>query len=326
MKNLTIGTKTFYYINNNELIYKITKEFYFRNVILFNSVLAKTESDNKNPINVDVLKTKSVVVKNGDSAYYEWEELIKKLQQNYKTEEISDNDKISTSVKNEIDEKDLQEEIRLQYLKSLKSVDPTSAFGIILRYANVDDYGFSRKVEFSEFTPEDYKRAGPGNGNKGLRVTKGELIDMFTIKKFKGYRGLTVGYQFQGFNYKFEKYNRNIRADIKKVISELRCAHCNTHLNIEVDHKNGRYNDKMVLSTLTQNLSDFQPLCGKCNKMKRSSCIKCKANNIRFNATFLGYNVSAIEGDMKYDDALGCVGCYLYDCIAFKSQLTLNGN
>jgi hypothetical protein len=64
---------------------------------------------------------------------------------------------------------------------------------------------------------------------------------------------------------------RPICSNIKKAITSSPCVVCGTRDTI-CDHKNDLYNDVRVLSTETQVMSDFQPLCNHCNLQKRQVC------------------------------------------------------
>jgi hypothetical protein len=67
------------------------------------------------------------------------------------------------------------------------------------------------------------------------------------------------------------KQQRPINENIRKEITSLSCVVCGTR-NTICDHKNDLYNDNRVLSSKTQLISDFQPLCNHCNLQKRQIC------------------------------------------------------
>jgi hypothetical protein len=69
----------------------------------------------------------------------------------------------------------------------------------------------------------------------------------------------------------------------------------------------------------TQRLEDFQPLCKAANDIKRQICKNCALENIRWDAKNIkGNPYSFYEGDEKYTEELGCVGCYQYDPVAYR--------
>ena len=88
--------------------------------------------------------------------------------------------------------------------------------------------------------------------------------------------------------------------------------------------KDGRKKDSRVLNTRTQRIDDFQPLSKPANDAKRQFCKKCKETGNRYDAKLLGYNISVMEGSIKYSEKLGCVGCFWYDPIAFRKELVKN--
>jgi len=71
----------------------------------------------------------------------------------------------------------------------------------------------------------------------------------------------------------------------------------------------------------TQTIDDFQPLCKAANDIKRQICKKCKETNIRWSAKNIkGNSYDFYQGDEKYTDELGCVGCYQYDPVAYRKE------
>jgi hypothetical protein len=314
MQSYKIGEKIIYYINTNDFLYKVVKEFYFSDIKLFDSVKVKNEEDKKNAIHVELIKNGyKCYVKTGDASIVEWKHIIDTLKEKYKKDEKIIDEVVAEINKKEADEK----ELLLEFRKKVRAINPQTNLGKVLSYAPINEYGYSEKVFFETFNESDHNLV-PNNGIKWKRQVERYL----KIKTFT-HKNKTVAFQFVGFNLEYGHKNRYIRADIKKIITQQRCAHCNVKSNIEVDHKNGRYDDKKALNSITQNLSDFQPLCHKCNKLKRSSCVKCKENMIRYDATFLGYNVSTTKGDLEYCKSINCNGCYWYDPIDFKSRLIL---
>lgn len=187
---------------------------------------------------------------------------------------------------------------------------------LFIELANPNEDGQSRVVSKKEFIG-DYSRLYFTNGCNWMRSLRGQYLyetrgrgDDWTIKLI----GKDNGYS-----------NRNIRVDIIREITSKTCAHTGfsstTQNGIECDHKNGRYDDLNVLDIKTQKIEDFQPLCRQANLQKRSDCKSCKNSGIRFDARQLGYKISYIEGDSKYDGS--CKGCYWENCIKFKETLFL---
>lgn len=111
--------------------------------------------------------------------------------------------------------------------------------------------------------------------------------------------------------------NRPIAKKIREYFNNVPCVACGSTKEMVVDHKNDLYNDPRVHSECTQEISDFQPLCNKCNLKKRADCTKTKDTGIRQPAPFQCIQMGGpnfIEGDEKFDpNGLGLKGTYWYD-------------
>jgi hypothetical protein len=318
MNSLRIGKNTFYYSTTKEILYKVTKEYYFDNVKLFDPVRSKNEEDKEKSIYVDIINGyKESFFKMSSDTMDIWKTIIDELKIKYKeseTEEV-----ICHINKDSVDD---YNEVLSKHIEKVKKIKPSSIIGKLLKYSPIDDLGYSKPTFFSTFDVVNDAKLIPNNGVQWDRQVK----NYFEVEYYKE-RGSTVGYRFIGFNLQEVRKTRQIRTDIRKAFDDAPCVHCwtpnKTHKKHEIDHKNGRYDDNQVLNTESQEINHFQTLCREHNLLKRSACKKCKVNNIRFDATFLGYQVSVTEGTLKYDDKLGCRGCYLYDPLDFKSQLFL---
>jgi hypothetical protein len=125
--------------------------------------------------------------------------------------------------------------------------------------------------------------------------------------------------------YDASSSTRAIRADIKMAFKNSVCVSCGTG-KTEIDHKNGLYNDPRVLSTKTQRVEDFQPLCKHCNDQKRQTYKWQTENGRRYPATkipmFRNHSIDFVEGDEKYDpnDLDAMVGTYWYDPVEFMKK------
>lgn len=194
---------------------------------------------------------------------------------------------------------------------------------LFIELAQPDENGVSRWVLTSEFVGK-YKNLQFGNGcdfgrkNSTLRrdyiveidrsITSGNRIDAIRLA---------------GFNDQ-KVFNQAIRSDIKEAIRKCKCVMLGVNgtsenTTIEVDHKDGRKSDMRISDMATQRLEDFQPLCKAANDIKRQICKKCALKNIRWDAKNIkGNPYSFYEGDEKYTEELGCVGCYQYDPVAYR--------
>jgi len=123
------------------------------------------------------------------------------------------------------------------------------------------------------------------------------------------------------------KNNRNIRQDIKEHFKKSLCVVCGNS-NIEIDHKNGLYNDPRVLNTKTQCIDDFQTLCRHCNQQKRQSIILTKKTGKRYKASnipqlkTIGIDFTSGNENFDIDDINAMVGTYWYDPLDFFNKIT----
>ncbi len=120
--------------------------------------------------------------------------------------------------------------------------------------------------------------------------------------------------------------NRSVRNDIREYFKNSVCVVCGNS-DIEIDHKNGLYNDPRVLELSTQQIGDFQPLCRHCNQQKRQSIVYTKETSKRYPATKIPqlsiFGVDYVCGDETYDpnDVNAMVGTYWYDPVVFIQML-----
>lgn len=122
--------------------------------------------------------------------------------------------------------------------------------------------------------------------------------------------------------------SRKIRSDIINTLKTKKCVSCGTTNDIEIDHKNGLYNDPRVLNIITQQLTDFQPLCRHCNLEKRQIIKKMKKTGIRPSALqhplFKFFGVSFTSGDETFNikDPNALVGTLWYDFEDFALKMS----
>lgn len=123
-----------------------------------------------------------------------------------------------------------------------------------------------------------------------------------------------------------DKSSRAIRSDIRAHFANKRCLTCGDS-KIEIDHKNGLYNNPRVNCTATQTIDDFQALCKHCNDMKRQTYVWQKKNSKRYPASNIQMvshlGIDYVEGDETYDsdDPNTMVGTYWYDPEEFLKQV-----
>lgn len=93
---------------------------------------------------------------------------------------------------------------------------------------------------------------------------------------------------------------------------------------MQVDHKDGH-------DCTGNELKHFQPVCRQYNCYKRQQCINCKDTGNRYDVAKIlsGFPVSWYIGNSKHSgatDGTGCIGCYLYDPVAFRIAISANYN
>ena len=121
---------------------------------------------------------------------------------------------------------------------------------------------------------------------------------------------------------------RPIRQDIRAALKDGPCVSCGSTSQIEIDHKNGLYNDPRVLSAETQDISDFQPLCKHCNDQKRQTYNYTKTTGRRYPATMIPmlrpFGIAYVEGTDGFnpEDPNATVGTYWHDPIHFMSEIS----
>lgn len=181
---------------------------------------------------------------------------------------------------------------------------------LFLELAQPDKDGFSRTVHSTEFV-ERYEILKTTNGCSWGR-DDGPLGRLFNIERQKK-GGRVVAVRLHGFNK--NPIQKSIPAHIKREIKKRRCVVLDIS-KVEVDHKDGRYDDRKLQNPKTVAVDHFQPLSKGANNAKRSHCKKCKETKKRYDARTIGYPVGQVQGNGVYRGS--CVGCYWHDPIEFR--------
>ncbi len=205
--------------------------------------------------------------------------------------------------------------VRLQRLVAPKRSNKKTKAALFLELAQPDSEGFSRPVPVSEFVGK-YDGLQMGNGGSWCR-DDGGLARKFNIRRNKQ-KGAIVSVQLQG--HKKAPILKPIPAHIKKQVGEQQCAVLGIGANIEVDHKDGRRDDPRLTDAALVTLDDFQPMSKAVNNAKRNHCKACRDSGNRFDAKQLGYAVSQVKGNGKYNGT--CVGCYWHDPRRFNAEVS----
>jgi len=182
-----------------------------------------------------------------------------------------------------------------------------------------EDLGHCDWVDIEDLIAID-PRFATGNGGSWCR-SDGPL-KQYRIDREKGERGRIVRVRLTGKNG--NPVERQIAPAIYKEISKRRCVVLDVG-KVEVDHKDGRYEETRRVPLAEQKESDFQPLSKHANTAKRSHCKKCKETGERYDARRLGYATGWLgAGDSSYKQ-WGCTGCYWYDPKYFNEMVSKKG-
>jgi len=163
-----------------------------------------------------------------------------------------------------------------------------------------------------------------------VRQLKSRLLDEWSLfaeeKNIGQERGeKIIAYKICGKNNDGTGSN-SIRSDIWNFYKIQRCLLLDT-TNPEVDHKNGRKNNPLVMNQETQSLEDFQPLSKAANDAKRQHCKECKETGRRYDARrMLGNRKGWYAGGETFgdpDNPNGCLGCFWYDVKAYREHTSL---
>lgn len=188
---------------------------------------------------------------------------------------------------------------------------------LFLELAEPNQQGVSKKIYATDFVGK-YSKLRSGNGYKWPEGLLGKY------KFERGGRGDDWWIKLTG--HCNNEFNRGIRQDIVSLILQRVCEHTGynnlTSDKLEVDHRNGRYNDPKVLSEESQSLDDFMCLSRRANLQKRSDCKNCKKTGRRFDARLLGYPLGWTSGNEIHNGTPeGCEGCYWFGPIKFRENL-----
>lgn len=200
-------------------------------------------------------------------------------------------------------------------------IKPSTLAALFLAYVNVVGWEDEKNGVSPTILIEDLcqinKWFRSTNGNQWARSDNSLLGKTYLIERTKKSNSV-YSIKLVGFNNSLKR-NRSIRKDIFETISNQRCAVLDVGTQIEVDHKNGRYNEESVSNLETQKVSDFQPLHKSANDAKRHHCQECIKNRKRYNAQRLGYKEGWVQGNA--DDEI-CIGCYWYDPKEFNRTIS----
>lgn len=243
---------------------------------------------------------------------------------NDKEKEKKTNKKIQNMIKNP----DISSDEIIQFVKQdcqAIHLKPATLGMLFEMYVGIDYDSDDEFTFFSEAVEiEELKKIHPefatSNGSTWARSDVGYLGKKYKIVREKSGNS-TSSVRLDGPNKNSVKKHRHIKGDIKSKISRQRCRILDVGSNIEVDHKNGMYDDLSNISLENQDENNFQPLSKAANDAKREHCKKCRKDGKRYDARRLGYKEGWVVGDENTKD---CTGCYWYDPKKFNKLISNN--
>ena len=190
---------------------------------------------------------------------------------------------------------------------------------LFIKLANPNELGCSRAVSVEKFVGK-YQRLQFGNGADFARQD-GTLAKYYNICLHKRGSGNKITHvELQGYR-KVPVTQKPIPDRFRRIIAAKDCVVLGTG-KPECDHKDGRADDPRLSDVTCLSMDDFQPLSKAANDAKRQHCVECRDTGKRFDAKRLGYQVSQVRGNGKYNGT--CVGCYWHDPIFFNKEVSRN--
>lgn len=182
----------------------------------------------------------------------------------------------------------------------------------------IDKDGYSDTIYIDDLIAKFGDQFKSNNGcqwaRKGSKLDKQYNLIRFQAHELGGRGNKVVAVKTEGFRETIE--NHNIPTSVKTAMKGKPCAVLGVITSdMEIDHKNGKYNVEQYQD------NDFQPLSKSVNDAKREHCKRCNSSGCRFKASTLGYVVDFIEGD---ENSSTCQGCYWYDPQLFNQIISAN--
>lgn len=129
-----------------------------------------------------------------------------------------------------------------------------------------------------------------------------------------------IGWWTRALAPKSEMRKSPIPQDVRKNLSGQRCVFSGM-ASTDIDHKYGREDQDNYPETPLE--EHFQPVSRNENHRKREECRRCKETGKRFDARNIpGHTKAFYEGGEKFlPHKEGCVGCYLFDPVAYRKAM-----
>lgn len=169
-------------------------------------------------------------------------------------------------------------------------------------------------------TDNGHKFSIMGNGSPFFNYDRG-LGKKYDLEKDQPSKNEKMVRSLGWSSYSNTIKNHGIPDVVREHYKDSSCVFCGTSYNIVIDHKDKTKKDR------SKNVNDYQPVCNKCNALKRDICNRCTNSKKRYDAKPMGYNTSYVEGTEKFSPStVGCKGCYKHDPVYFRSKLSFDIN
>jgi ICEA Protein len=129
-----------------------------------------------------------------------------------------------------------------------------------------------------------------------------------------------IAWWSRAFAPRTEMFKASIPGNVRKALVGKPCVFSGATAN-HIDHKYGRQDQANYPQQAE--IAHFQPASKVDNIRKREHCNRCKASDKRFDARIIpGIPVGWVKGEERFQhNREGCVGCYMFDPVAFREAL-----
>lgn len=187
------------------------------------------------------------------------------------------------------------------------------------------DSVFGKKYKICTIKCSGETRYSPNCSGEDKNQVNKEIAEM-NFQKVNGNKIQFI--KIIGIPENIDNSTRTIRSDIRAHFTNKLCVNCGNS-NIEIDHKNGLYNNSRVNTISTQSIDDFQALCKHCNDQKRQTYVWQNKNKKRYPSTNIPklehFGIKYTSGNETFDpnDPNAMIGTYWYDPVDFMKQLII---
>lgn len=160
-----------------------------------------------------------------------------------------------------------------------------------------------------------------GTAHPAVRLAAEDAVEVPSFAKGK----TLVAWWTRGYAPRGEHSKALIPDEVRLALKGKRCVFSGSSAH-HIDHKYGREDQAAYPKTAL--VAHYQAASVTDNTRKRESCKRCKRTNERFDARVIpGIPKGWVAGGARFDhNREGCVGCYLFDPVAFREALWSEGS